>query len=976
MKRYALVIGIGEYDSPNLGALSKPANDARAIAKILKDHGNFQEVTLLSGTRTKPSHVDYDKFAQVLEKFLKQAANQDALIYFTGHGFTLEESRFVKRGYLATSSCKVKFKDKRIISQEEGFSFDDLNGLIQEANLSSLLMLLDCCHSGFLIEDDLVKKSLLAFSRNNYCLIAACRSFQEAYALKSKDHSVFTGTLLESLRSENARQGTVTALDTFGFIDRELQGSGQEPIFLGMGGAIPIVSYAAVAEIVPDETCPYQGLEAFTEKTAAFFFGREKDIEKLWQALEQRNFVAVIGASGSGKSSLVRAGLIPALKQSGTNWVVLEPMKPGLKPLQCLEETLEPLFQGIENQRLLDNCINDESSQGMLPLVEALPSDQRVLLVVDQFEELFTVSKPAQSRRLIQLLCQVAEIPKARLAVVMTMRADFVESCLRYEALKRLIEAAVYVSPLAGSDLVSAIAQPAEKQGYHLTPDLLAEIIKDTQAEPGFLPLLQFALTNLWELRDRQQYQLTTAGYQTIGRLAGALNDHADQIYRHRDYIDPYTGAINLTPTQARPPQEQDWIRGILLRLVRSQEGEKDTRQRQPRTSLLELAGNTPATQQQIALVLESLIKGRLLVSEQNSIDLAHEALILGWERLADWCEESRELRRLSQRLEAARLDWEKDQQNPDLSPAEKDRNLMMGGLLAAVREQWEDLTPYLQDASKDKPFWQRSEAHEQDRITTLQRALTESRLRELAARANYLVLVQARTGLELAVQAMGENLENFPAQLLSTVQGSLHQALNLARLPDTFQGHQAAVRSVAFSPDGQTIVSGSDDNTIRLWSRDGTPIGQPFQGHQSYVRSVAFSPDGQTIVSGSADNTIRLWRGNWQAWLGVCGVRLGYHLVSEDPKVELLTDDPGAVLRSDDPAITTTQKACATCQKYVWSDGAGRKDLAKLLRRQGKDLARLGKTELAVAKFRQAVIYDPALQEELQQFEQALASE
>ncbi|MEB3357613.1 MAG: caspase family protein [Synechococcales bacterium] len=962
MKRYALVIGIGDYDS--LPKLSKPANDARAIAKVLKDHGDFQEVTLLSGTKSKPGWVDYGKLDEELVKFLKQAANQDALIYFTGHGFTVEESEFDQRGYLATSSCKVKLKDKRIISQEEGLSFNKLNGLIQKANLSSLLMLLDCCHSGFLIEDELVKKSLLAFSRNNYCLIAACRSFQESYALKSKDHSVFTGTLLESLRSENARQGTVTALDTFGFIDRQLKGSGQEPIFLGMGGAIPIVSYGLVAEVVPDETCPYQGLEAFTEETAAFFFGREKDIEKLWQALEQRNFVAVIGASGSGKSSLVRAGLIPALKQSGTNWVVLEPMKPGLKPLQCLEETLEPLFQGIENQRLLDTCINDEvnqdqESQGMLPLVEALPPDQRVLLVVDQFEELFTVSKPAQSRRLIQLLCQVAEMPRARLAVVMTMRADFVEACLHDEALKRVIEAAVYVSSPSGGDLVSAITRPAQKQGYQLAPDLLTEIAKDTREEPGFLPLLQFALTKLWELRDNQSHQLTTAGYQTIGRLAGALNDHADQIYRDRDYIDPYTGAINLTPTQERPQQGQDWIRVILLRLVRTSEGEKDTRQRQPRTTLLELAGTTPATQQQMGLVLESLIKGRLLVSEQDSVDLAHEALILGWERLAGWCEESRELRRLSQRLEAARLEWEKDQQNPDLKPEEKDRNLMMGGLLAAVREQWEALQPYLQNLSKDEPFWQRSDAHEQDRITTLQRALTESRLREMATKVQNILPFQPRTALELAVQAMGENLENFPAQLLSTVQGSLHQALNLARLPDTFQGHQSSVMSVAFSPDGKTIVSGSEDNTIRLWSIDGTPIGQPFQGHQASVWSVAFSPDGKTIVSGSEDKTIRLWQGNWQAWLKVSSVRLGYHLVSEDPEVELLTDDPGAVLRSDDPTITTTQKACATCQKYAWSDGKGRKELAKILRRQGNDLAHLRKTELAAVKLRQAAEYE-----------------
>ena len=328
-------------------------------------------------------------------------------------------------------------------------------------------------------------------------------------------------------------------------------------------------------------------------------------------------------------------------------------------------------------------------------------------------------------------------------------------------------------------------------------------------------------------------------------------------------------GMIILTPTRVRLTHRQPRAGGGLSRTGYGQcccgwcDRERRKRilgQRQPQSKLVELAGETAAARQQIGRVLESLIKGRLLVSEQDSVDLAHEALILGWERLAGWCRESRELRQLSQRLETARLEWEKDQQNPALKPADKDRNLMMGGLLAAVREQWEALIPYLQDTAEDTRFWQRSDTHEQDRITTLQRALTESRVRELSARALYMLLVQARTGLELAVQAIGENQERLPEQLLSGVQGSLNQAMNLACLPNKLIAHEDDVTSVAFSPDGHSIVSGSDDNTIQLWDRDGNPIGQPFVGHESHVTSVAFSPDGHSIVSGSGDNTIRLW--------------------------------------------------------------------------------------------------------------------
>ena len=138
-------------------------------------------------------------------------------------------------------------------------------------------------------------------------------------------------------------------------------------------------------------------------------------------------------------------------------------------------------------------------------------------------------------------------------------------------------------------------------------PDLLGEIVKDAHEEPGFLPLLQFAMTQLWDYRNCQNHELTSAAYLTIGQLAGALDHHADQIYGWADYIDPYRGEISAAPSVNREQVEQDWIRGMLLRLVRPGEAEKDTRQRQPRSSLVKVAGETAEAQQKIELVLESL---------------------------------------------------------------------------------------------------------------------------------------------------------------------------------------------------------------------------------------------------------------------------------------------------------------------------------------------------------------------------------
>jgi WD40 repeat protein len=168
------------------------------------------------------------------------------------------------------------------------------------------------------------------------------------------------------------------------------------------------------------------------------------------------------------------------------------------------------------------------------------------------------------------------------------------------------------------------------------------------------------------------------------------------------------------------------------------------------------------------------------------------------------------------------------------------------------------------------------------------------------------------------------------------------------------FEGHEDIINSVAFSPDGKMIVSGSLDNTVRLWDISGNPIGQPFQEHHSGVNSVAFSPDGKMIVSGSWDNTVRLWRGSWRVWLQVCCNRLAYHLISENPGVDI------------------TQGTCAACVKHkIWSGT----DLGKILMRQGNDLARQGKVEEAVAKFEQAIEYDPRLDLKPQADAQRLAA-
>jgi signal transduction histidine kinase len=676
MARYALVVGITDYTN-QLPNLTKPATDAEAVEQVLKAHGDFEDIAVLKGK------VSTTKLAEALKTLLQQqAVKNEALIYFTGHGITVSDSLGTQQAYLATSDLTIVTQGKLIIEQTGGISLGSLNNLIRDSDLSSLVVLLDCCHSGEFLERNLIEKTLTAFiSQRDYYFIAACRGFQQAFAKKIAQHSIFTTALLAGLSPENTNdRGQVTGDRLFDILATELKSSGQEPIRMGWGRSITLVQYQfQQTAIVIDETCPYRGLEAFNKEQARFFFGREKVTQLLIEKLGQANFVPVIGASGSGKSSVVRAGLIPALEKNG--WQVLE-MTPDVEPLAELRGIFKPYFP---NSRKLYDYIRHHPD-GLRQVISCLPTSQRFLLVVDQFEEMFTLCpKEEERRRFIELLTSFAET--SRLVIVTTMRADFLEPCLNYESLTNLIqEQAVYMPPLVGAELEEAIASPANLQGYQLERGLLGAIQHEVVGqEKGCLPLLQFALTELWEQRDQQAHQLTVAKYNELGGVIGTLNRHAENLY------------------ESFTEQQQDWVKRIFLKLVRTGAQAKDTRQWQAKTKLLSIAGENRDEQQVINDVLEKLIQGRLIILDCEPtgevwVDLAHEALMEGWERFAKWRKTGRELRRLIDRVEDALREW---QEQP------KDDNLMMGGLLAQVQKKWQELQSELDTTVKE--FYQRS---------------------------------------------------------------------------------------------------------------------------------------------------------------------------------------------------------------------------------------------------------------------------
>jgi formylglycine-generating enzyme required for sulfatase activity len=401
-----------------------------------------------------------------------------------------------------------------------------------------------------------------------------------------------------------------------------------------------------------DETgeviCPYQGLEAFTEETKQFFFGRVRKVEEIEQRLNQRSFVPVIGASGSGKSSVVLAGLIPRLKDLG-GWEILPPIRPGDEPIARLKNIFEPYFPKSKKElTLLNDCLKKEPPN-LQGLIDRLPGSERFLLVVDQFEELFTLCGDGdEQKQFIKLLSQVST--QSRLSVVITLRGDFFVDCLKDSDLTQLIQDPVLIPPMEGANLEAAIIKPAQRQGYHLEEGLLGEILQDVANEKEILPLLEFALTKLWEKRDRDRHLLTLEGYEAIGGVIGALNRHADEFY----------GQIER--------REQEWVKRIFLQLLQLGEGTKDTRKRQSKQNLLAIVEDNEEDREACSEVLDRLIDGRLLVTGQEGedVDLAHEALIEGWSQLNEWRTENREGRKLAKQLEKDAQTWEEHDKLPD----------------------------------------------------------------------------------------------------------------------------------------------------------------------------------------------------------------------------------------------------------------------------------------------------------------------
>lgn len=657
--REALVVGINRYpflrdQNRKPQHLEKPASDAEAVAQLLEKYGNFRvhrlpEVYLPEGKRGVDPNPPPQNLVTVpiLEAAIAQLFNpfgksipDTALLFFAGHGIRKEQGGATE-GFLATSDVNP---DKG----KWGVSLRWLRELLQKSPVRQQIIWLDCGYSGELLNilDEVNPgKDSKGLDR---CLIAACREFEGRREQLQGEQGILTAALLQGLEPDRDVDGFVTNYKLADFINKEMSQENQRPIFHNSGNAIILTDKMLGSQRHVDANlvgrCPYKALEYFTQEDAVFFYGRTALTDELIDRVRRENFIAVLGASGSGKSSVLRAGLLYQLKRgqklSGSDrWTYYDLFTPGEHPLASLKNAI-----GKDAQELSQFIATVET--------------ERVVLVIDQFEECFTLCQDSLEREeFFNCLLETLEQANHKLCLVLGLRADFMGKCAEYAQLAQKIDQHwVMVKPMSRKEIEEAITKPAELVDLQVEKALVTKMTEDVVESPGSLPLLQYTLTELW--KDAQtganRNRLTLESYNQLGGIEKTLSKRANQVYA------------------SLKDEEKSVAKRIFLELT--QLGEiRDTRRRVYKEDLV----NTQHSEELLDRTIEQLVRARLIIttnesSSQNGkagviLDIVHEALIHHWQELRQWVAENQVALEIERKIEARAKDWERNGKTEDL---------------------------------------------------------------------------------------------------------------------------------------------------------------------------------------------------------------------------------------------------------------------------------------------------------------------
>jgi serine/threonine protein kinase len=423
-------------------------------------------------------------------------------------------------------------------------------------------------------------------------------------------------------------------------------------------------------ELKLDES-PYAGLSSFQEADADRFFGRTREIAAIVNRIQDRPLIAVVGPSGTGKSSFVRAGLVPVLKRSGTAWEALV-IRPGRHPLSALASTVAPLMSSSttveedvqEQQRLVERLYTEPGYVGSVLRSRARRQKRKILVFIDQFEELYTLVPDARERlAFTACLTGIADDATSPIRVILSIRSDFLDRVPEDEQfMAELAQGLFFLTSPSREGLRDALVQPAEMAGYQFeTPALVDNMMEHLEATQGALPLLQFAATQLWESRDKKNQLLTVSAYKSMGGIAGALASHADNVLA------------------GMSTQERALVRALCLRLVTPER----TRALVAADELRELTKDTAEMQR----LIDHLVQARLLVVQTGggatgaTVEIVHESLIHSWPTLKRWLDEGQEDSAFLEQLRHAARQWQVNN---------LDTNLLWRGELVGEAERFQ----------------------------------------------------------------------------------------------------------------------------------------------------------------------------------------------------------------------------------------------------------------------------------------------
>jgi WD40 repeat protein/tRNA A-37 threonylcarbamoyl transferase component Bud32 len=611
-----------------------------------------------------------------------------------------------------------------------------------------------------------------------------------------------------------------------------------------------------IAQAAGDERPPYRGLEAFTADDAQLFFGRERLVDAFVNRVRVQPLLAVVGASGAGKSSFVQAGVLPAL---GAGWRAFV-LRPGSAPMTALAARFAAVVGALGDPRQFGELVRRYAA-----------ANGPIAIVVDQLEELFTLCKSDDERtQFATAIADAARSAEDPVRVVLTLRDDFLVRAEALPALRDRLATGLQLLTIPGrEDLERILAEPARRAGYEFEdPELVGRMVDAVADQPGALALLSFTAARLWELRDRHFRRLPTRAYEAIGGVGGALAKHAEALL------------------EEMTREEQRLVREVFRNLVTS-EGTRAVIARgelasvlgggaiEPRRHSAALLAGSESRLAVAHAVIERLVASRLIVASEGDgderIEVAHEALLDAWPRLVAWRREDADGARLRDQLRAAAKQWH-DRGRPR-------------GLL------WRD------DALAEYQLWQRRYP---GALAAIESAFAAASVRDAARGRRFRAGVVATVMLLLAVglvvlyragnraevasehardRLIDLNVEQGRQALLAKdpmrALAYLSKAYSSgARGPDlsfmiaratsdldTQQAvlrHGGVVRDVAISSDGRIVVSGGDEGG-KIWDAATGKLLHSLP-HDRRVYAVAIAPDGKRVVTGSSDDTAKVW--------------------------------------------------------------------------------------------------------------------